>query len=188
MFSPTRINTVERSGYQDVIMPNTDYYYMARMVDGHANISNPTNIFYVRMVHEEGFPPYIIIKAHNIADFHRNIVSRRFKKFVKIQLKDFIRNIEGSDGPTAQISYKSPNSQQLNKYKFRVTSLKTGKQIDINIGLSMRTELAPQSWFNPYLISPSQATEEELTNTGEAAKINLSEEDLELDKGMDFDL
>ena len=47
---PREIDNAQASGYQDDILPNVDYYYFARFEDIHENISNPTNIFYIRMV------------------------------------------------------------------------------------------------------------------------------------------
>ena len=40
--------------YQDIIAPNRKYYYCARAVDVHDNVSNPTYIFEIEMVNNEG--------------------------------------------------------------------------------------------------------------------------------------
>jgi len=144
--APTIINTGHSSGYNDVISQNTDYYYMARFVDVHGNISNPTNIFYLRVIREEGFPPYLDIKDHNISDFGRDVVNVPFKKFLKIKLKDFVRSVQGN-GLLAgsEIGYTAPKTGGLQKYKFRITSKKTAKVIDINVTFDKKTVISPQT-------------------------------------------
>ena len=174
---PTSIEAAEKSGYEDLILPNTDYYYIARFVDLHENISNPTGIFYLRMVEEEGFPPYLLARAHNITDFHRNIVTRRFKKFIKIKLKDSIRRVTGNSSESAQIGYDPGDSKQLNKYKFRITSLKTGKQIDINVGFNFRIKEAPMAAPNALAAGEAgEMSEAMAAKLEEALNINLDNE------------
>ena len=129
----TTLNSTLQSGFEDTLVPNNDYYYFARFVDVHGNISNPTDIFKVRMVQTEGFPAYMVLTTFS---FKRpQLVTRRpFKKYIKIALSDSLREVEGEDASNAQVLYKPP-SGELKKYKFRITSIKTGKKIDINVDM-----------------------------------------------------
>ena len=170
---PTIIDSTERSGYNDNIVKNKDYYYMARFVDTHGNISNPTIVFYVRIVKEGGFPPYMIVKEYNMTQGGRNVDTVAFKKFIKIKLKDVLRNIVGISGPTATVSYQTPGSKGLSRYKFRITSKKTGKQIDINVRFNKLIIDAPApNFINPFISHPS--TTAVATQIGDAINVNVT--------------
>jgi len=137
------LNARKNTGYQDVILPNTDYYYFARLEDVHENISNPTAIFHVRIVKEGGFPPYVIREIYNFTEGKpKSIYEKSFKKYLNIRLPDAGRSIaymENEDVREAVVGYVRPDDKQLKKYKVRITSQKTGKKIDINIDFSKTT-------------------------------------------------
>lgn len=62
------IDNQQLSAFEDKIAPNVDYYYYARFVDVHGNSSNPTNVFYLRIVKEGGFPPYMVLKTYDFSE------------------------------------------------------------------------------------------------------------------------
>lgn len=127
------LDSTAQSGMNDTISKNTDYYYFARMRDVHGNISNPTNVFKVRIVQESGFPPYLIMKAHYFPKMKDLIVTELpFKKFLKVRFND-LGTVEGNSAKTANVSYAPKKGDVIKKYKIRVTSKKTGKKIDVNI-------------------------------------------------------
>ena len=140
---PKIVKFMEQTGYEDFLQTNVDYYYFARFQDVHANFSNPTNIFYVRIVKEDGFPPYLITKVY---DFNENKEPYKydisFKKYIKINLADGVRkltddtaNIQDASYGFSKVGISANDSQpsQLKKYKIRITSKQTGKKIDINL-------------------------------------------------------
>tara|TARA_R110002110_G_scaffold85193_8_gene221271 strand:- start:5186 stop:8272 length:3087 start_codon:yes stop_codon:yes gene_type:complete len=135
----TTINSDEKNSYEDKILKNTDYYYFARYIDVHGNVSNPTNIFYLRMVKEEGFPPYLIVKPFYFKEekLERLITDIPFKKYLKVNLRSSIRKIVGTKFEDTDLTYDFPHNSGI-KYKFRVTSVKTGKKIDVNVDFSRR--------------------------------------------------
>ena len=135
--SPVELNNVESSAFQDSLNANVDYYYFARLEDIKGNISNPTDIFYVRLVKEGGFPPYLIVKTYDFSEGRAPFVYEKgFKKYLKIRLADGTRKYFNSDNLSEMdFGYaKANSSRQLKKYKVRITSKSSGKKIDINIG------------------------------------------------------
>ena len=137
----TILNSKENSGYEDDIFPNTDYYYFARLQDVHGNVSNPTAVFYIRIVKEGGFPPYLIMRVHNFLDaVPPPTYERSFKKYLKIRLPADTRSIVNADEGinSATIGYRKTNGGQLKKYKIRITSKKTGKKVDINVDIKKK--------------------------------------------------
>ena len=138
-FSDAEDHTLDsaiNTGYNDFIEANVDYYYFARFEDVHGNISNPTAIFFVRIVKEGGFPPYLINRTYDFSEGRIIQTDRSFKKYIKIGLSEGTRELLNSAaGITgADVGYeKAGSNSQLKKYKIRLTSKKTGKKIDINI-------------------------------------------------------
>jgi hypothetical protein len=127
------LDSTKQSGIDDRIGANTNYYYFARFIDVHGNISNPSDIFKVRIVKEEATPPFMVLKPFTFKRL-KLITRIPFKKYVKIALNDSIREIDGDDATTATVLYKPPGGI-LKKYKFRITSMQTGKKIDINVDM-----------------------------------------------------
>ena len=129
------LNSLKQSGIDDIISPNVTYYYFARFVDVHGNISNPTNIFSVRIVKEEASPPYMVLEPFQFKK-PEAITSIPFKKYIKIALSDNLRKAVGENAETADVAYQPKTGVGFKKYKFRVISQKTGKKIDINVDMN----------------------------------------------------
>ena len=157
----TEIDNVQSSAFEDMIFPNVDYYYFARFVDIHGNLSNPTSVFHLRMVQDGGFPPFMILKPYNFSEAQNPLVyDKGFKKFLKIGLKDEVRSFyNASDVNKIDFGYKKVDSNvtmpELKKYKIRITSKKTGKKIDIN--LDFRKKISSQ-----YVNVPGGLSQEDL--------------------------
>lgn len=139
------IRNAQSSGFESEVQPNIDYYYFARFEDIHGNISNPTDIFKLRMVKEGGFPPYMLLKTYTFAEARGKLVREKsFKKYLKIRLADGVRKYLNTDDITkTDIAYKklvyssmallTPYPEEVKKYKIRITSKQTGKKIDVNL-------------------------------------------------------
>jgi hypothetical protein len=139
--TPVEIDNRENTAFQDDILPNVDYYYFARFEDKNGNFSNPTDIFYLRMVKEGGFPPYLIVKTYNFLEGRPPFVyEKSFKKYLKIRLADDTREYYNvNDLNKIDFGYKKANStNELKKYKIRITSKKTGKKLDINVDFNKK--------------------------------------------------
>ena len=96
-------------------------------------------MFHLRMVKEEGFPPYLVVKPYYFKKEKEEglVTDITFKKYLKINLNDSIRKVVGSNFTDADLTYDFPSNSGT-KYKFRITSIKTGKKIDLNIDFSRR--------------------------------------------------
>jgi hypothetical protein len=177
------LNSDFSAGYNDIILPNVDYYYFARFQDIHGNESNPTPIYHVRIVKEGGFPPYVITKLHTfykgIPESEKRKYEKSFKKYIKIGLAPDTRSVKDDLNPElADLKYhRRGGSSSLKKYKVRITSKKTGKKFDINLDFAKKIN---KNYLNKdVVLDPEEAAnkfiEQELTeqyNSNKEKKIS----------------
>ena len=138
--------------FEDTLTPNTKYYYCARSIDVHGNRSNPTHIYEIEIVDNNG---QIFIKQgvfsyeHTKEDFTKP--GRRFvyiePTFAQTLLPQSTDGTGDSSGPSIDVGSPSvtnePNSSILGdsgvdkvwnkKFKVRLTSKKTGRKVDLNL-------------------------------------------------------
>jgi len=134
--------TSGRAGsYDDIITPNTKYYYCARSVDINGNISNPTHIFEIEMVDNGG---QIYLKQEifmfESATPEYTQTGRRFV-YIEPGLQQ-LALAEGQNIGAVNVN-NSPNSSILGAtgvtkvwgetFKIRVSSKKTGRKLDLNL-------------------------------------------------------
>jgi len=144
-------------------VPNQKYYYTFRALDVHGNLSNPTAVFQVEMVNEDGaiFP---LIETYNMQPIDSTQPSRVFKRFLYVKAGELQSSVqeralaegdnpefviyEETTGPEEPVA-SSANDVNVSvgqlehsvygteskpgRYKFRVTSKRTGRKIDINL-------------------------------------------------------
>ena len=126
----------------DEIQPNMDYYYMFRAIDVHGHISNPTEVYRVRMVLNSGVS-YPLIETYRMEKIEPKNTSKTCKKLLSIQ-PEFLQTIinkaksDYGDGTSAKnvknIILGVKQSPLFGRtFKVRLTSKHTGKQIDLNI-------------------------------------------------------
>jgi len=138
----------------DIVEPNTKYYYCARAVDVHRNLSNPTHVFEAELVDNDG-QVYLILNTiyFEVEEAPDEKVGRRF-----VYIEPSLRNlqyvgpslVQGNESPEdatietlpgnnilATISTAEDPTLQADcwdkTFKVRVTSKKTGKKVDLNI-------------------------------------------------------
>jgi hypothetical protein len=149
-------------GFADTIVPNTKYYYTFRTVDIHGNISNPSPVYEIEMVEEDGavFPLIKIVdfeiekNTEPTQDFKRLLYLKpSTSQAVVIEKGNIGDNLLFSDDELGQNQY-SPNldsaenveiklgesEQDLfgsatnpKKFKIRISSKKTGRKMDLNV-------------------------------------------------------
>jgi hypothetical protein len=138
--------------YISSIRPNVKYYYCIRGVDIHGNISNPTEVFQIEMVNNNGL--FYTLKVLDMdAPAPKNIAlpGRRFLYVAPSlqqsvfnrpafnetnEIKEKPQNIKLTDLPPSNVlGYLEKDGQSVweKKFKIRVTSAKTGKKFDLNI-------------------------------------------------------
>ena len=130
----------------DSIVPNTKYYYTARQVDVHGNFSNPTPVFEVEMVDQQG-TIYPIIKEYLFKPPVPKTNKKYFNKYIKIAptVQQVLINTRDADLTTAfdaadgaiQLGAADVNIWGK-KYKVRLTSTTTGKSADLNIQFNQK--------------------------------------------------
>jgi hypothetical protein len=139
--------------YISTIRPNVKYYYCIRGIDIHGNISNPTEVFEVEMVDNNGQiyytlsvldmdvpPPRVFASPGRrfiyIAPADQQKVFNRTTFNESNEVKEQPQNIKLTDlPPTNVLGYLEEDGQSVwdKKFKIRVTSAKTGKKFDLNI-------------------------------------------------------
>lgn len=129
-------STATNSSFEDSIIPNQKYYYTFRSEDEHGHVSNPTHIYQIEMV-------------KNLETVYMKMDLFKFKEEVKERTMNFARSIQirpsflqsilplpssgrFSDWDTDKRVGNSNHPVWGKKFKFRITSKSTGKQIDLN--------------------------------------------------------
>lgn len=133
LLSAIKTNNSSGASYVDNIKPNKKYYYIARCVDYHGNISNPTPLYELEILNDNG----LIIPNIAIVEFDKkeNLKqqSKEFKQYLKIlpALRHRLVNVENSNQNDIELGID--NIKPWNKrFKLRLTSKSTGKKMDIN--------------------------------------------------------
>ena len=127
--------------YEDRILPNRKYYYCARSLDVHNNISNPTYIFEIEMVNNDGQ----IFLRQDIFTFEaaKPEVVKNGRRFIYVEPSYNQVVLEEPPEAPANTNVAPENNilgiadQQEScwneTFKIRVTSKKTGKKLDLNL-------------------------------------------------------
>lgn len=159
------IEPEQNNSLVDAILPNQDYYYLFRFRDIHSNISNPTDVYKLRMIHQAGAMPYLTLEVIDLKEEEKKQHKKRFssvkdmQKYLFIQ-PNFLQNTinfppgivnEAGEVQGEQDYIKIPchlgdpsgKSVFGKKFKIRLTSKQTGKKIDINL-----TVESPQTIIN----------------------------------------
>tara|TARA_Y100000310_G_scaffold230794_1_gene233326 strand:+ start:47039 stop:49771 length:2733 start_codon:yes stop_codon:yes gene_type:complete len=129
------------SSYIDPLIPNNKYYYCARSIDIHGNISNPTTIIVVEVVDNEG-KIYLIQKPYTFKTTKQRLI-KSGRRFILIEpaLRQSTYNTEGQSStpalnitPTKPLGASNLEDSIWNKqFKVRFMSRQTGRKIDLNI-------------------------------------------------------
>ena len=129
--------------YLDSVVPNQKYYYTFRAIDQHGNNSNPTQVFEIEIVDNDGavFMLMNIVPLEIEPDPYD--VSKEAKRYIQIvpRITQGIFNAELSSLEGAESALGSGNyvlgvedeSIWGKKYKVRFISKSTGRKIDLNI-------------------------------------------------------
>ena len=125
----------------DTVAPNTTYYYCARSVDVHGNISNPTPIIEVELVDNDGQiflrqKPYVFktVKEPLTISGRRYILIEPSSRQAEFQTEGQPVEVTLDSTPTVPLGEPDLEDRVWNKvFKVRLTSKKTGRKIDFNI-------------------------------------------------------
>ena len=129
-------------GYlSDTIEPNKKYYYCARAVDIHNNISNPSHIYEIEMVDNNG---QIFLKqkvftyelpTHQYSKSGRRLIYIEPSLQQKVLARpDEVGNPGVNSLPTSNIlGSLDVDTVWQKSFRVRVTSKKTGRKVDLNL-------------------------------------------------------
>jgi len=155
-FEGTRIRTLSTrqlatsSAFDDKISTNVKYYYTFRSIDLHGNVSNPSPVYQVEMKSGSG-APFLIV---NVVDFQEEQMKNKrplkpMRRYVQIipttpqGLLDAKASIDSSGvsllgastakGVRNVVLGVSDEKLWGKKFRFRFTSKKTGRKIDLDV-------------------------------------------------------
>jgi len=123
----------------DTVEPNKDYYYIARSIDFNDNVSNPTAVFHLYLMNDDGFiNPIIELYDMEAMKKEDDLVSTAptFKKILSISPTD--QQLQSYVNDQLQLKIGANNSLETKsvfgkKFKIRLRSLKTNKKVDFNV-------------------------------------------------------
>ena len=131
------------ASFVDSITPNQKTYYMFRAIDKHGHPSNPSHVYELEMVSEEGFS-YLLVDTVEFSDLkNQGGYNRTFNRYLQIDpafLQSLINEDETDFGDETTAYGIDPVLGVLNdsvynnkKFKIRVTSRSTGRKLDFNV-------------------------------------------------------
>ena len=124
--------------FVDYISSNRKYYYTFRMVDVHGHVSNPTEIYEIELVNDEG-SIYLNKQIVELAPREPKNPSKPMRRLLEIKVADEQRflNLSGEEESAVDVKNLKLGHMQESpwgrKFKFRIISRKTGKKIDFNV-------------------------------------------------------
>ncbi len=131
------------ASFVDSITPNQKAYYMFRAIDKHGHPSNPSHVYELEMVSEEGFS-YLLVDTVEFSDLkNQGGYNRIFNRYLQIDpafLQSLINEDETDFGnrttaygidPVLGVLDESVYNNK--KFKIRVTSKSTGRKLDFNV-------------------------------------------------------
>ena len=146
MVNSPSLNPVYGTGasYVDTIVPNTKYYYCARSIDIHANISNPTTIIEIEVVDDDG-KIYLKQKPYTFKTVKQRLI-KPGRRFILIEPTSQ-QTSYNQENPQPDISVNSTPTERLGaaglldsvwgkEFKIRLTSKQTGRKMDLNINFN----------------------------------------------------
>ena len=119
--------TINQEFFDDAILPNTKYYYTFRAIDDHGHISNPTEVYEVELIDEQGAVKPII-RLYDMTPPKNKTITKSCQKYIYV--KPTLQQLYFSDN--ADVNGIFSDESKKKKYKMRLTSKGSGKKIDIN--------------------------------------------------------
>lgn len=133
---------VSSASFVDDIEPNKEYYYTFRTIDIHGKVSNPSAIYRLIMVENSG-AVYPLLEVYEIGQEKPREASKSLKKLLNIKPRlsqTIINQALSSLGTGASVKDVTnivlgveEKSLFGKRFKIRLTSKHTGKQVDLNV-------------------------------------------------------
>jgi len=138
------------ASFVDTISPNIKYYYMFRAIDVHGKPSNPTEVYEVEMINENG-TIFALKKSFIPVEEIRKEQSKPFKRFIKIQpsVQQTLMDEEYNKYKNSKNINEAIKNTNLGltkpsvwgkKFKVRLVSKQSKKVIDFNIKFDIKKD------------------------------------------------
>lgn len=136
---------------KDTILPNKKYYYTFRCTDIHDQISNPSEVYEIKMINESE-TIFLLWDIYKFEQQNDKQASKAMKRFLMVK-PDFLQesfeidpgNSKNKDDLRQKITkdiYSSQNKSIWDKkYKLRLVSKNTNKVYDINFKFGVETKI-----------------------------------------------
>ena len=128
-------DVVDGSVYEEKLLPNKKYWYVFRSVDIRGHFSNPSTVYEVELIDEQGAVKPII-RTFTIKPPEQKQLTRDFKKYLYIK-PSMLQLYRGANDEVDQI-FSSDSKKK--RYKIRLTSKTSGKKIDLNLVFKRKQE------------------------------------------------
>lgn len=135
LYSTVSFNNNLATSFLETLQQNTKYYYTFRSVDVHGNISNPSDIFEVKIINNDG-AIYPIITPYNFEQNQKMNMEKSFKKYLTIDPAIVQQQLVIDENGNPQLGIDNGFWNQ--GFKIRVTSKESGKAFDININFTKK--------------------------------------------------
>ncbi len=127
-------STATAADFTDEVNPNVTYYYTFRVKDINGNLSNPTDIYEVRLVAEQN----MVFLEQKIFEFEqpKKQLSKSIKQFlyIKPSVLQTIINIPDEEIAPEEVNLGVADEGVWNKtFRIRLTSKHTGRRIELNV-------------------------------------------------------
>lgn len=156
----------QTTNFFETLQQNTKYYYTFRSIDVHNNISNPTEVFEVQIINNEG-AVYPIINTYNMSLVENQNFNykKSFKKYISINPSLLYTQFVGQDDGTVKVGENEDLWGQ--KFKVRIKSKQSGKCFDINLTFKKQENnlIPPQQMITETTTVQEQTSDNELTYT-----------------------
>jgi len=126
----------------DDIEPNTKYFYMFRTTDVNGHVSNPSPIYRVEMVSEDGliFP---IIELYTPKKPKKGTKYRKFAKYLELKPSLLMAEPNWSANDENEIGWKIGSREEElfgRRFLIRLTSIDTGRKMDVQVKFKKKEE------------------------------------------------
>ena len=130
-----RIEQTSKTHYVDQITPNKRYWYCFRSIDDHGNISNPTAVFEVELVDDQG-AVRPMIRVFNFKEPKNSQAIKECQKYLMIRPSFEQIYYDGEKDLDHMFNNKDDTTKR--KFKIRLTSKSTGRKIDFNVAFNKK--------------------------------------------------
>jgi hypothetical protein len=130
----------------DRVESNTKYYYTFRTLDLHGNISNPSPIYKIELVDDDG-TTYLLVEVVEFIKKEKTQISKDMRKLFNIVPRmsqcivngEDIKDYSTARGASSPLVGFERETLWGKKFKIRLISKKTGKKMDLNV--NFQTEM-----------------------------------------------